>query len=158
MDAGYFAQGSYFTFDPDYAWHVYGSIYKSREDDAVARAVADKKFEAGSESEKEFRYQRAPVLLVAKVVTGRVYPAHKRLEAAPVTSTISDVVGRAAKPGYDAHFTIVSKNSANPNVYDAITDEDAPRRGGVFSELVVFDSGQVLPIAIVEPSAVPKLL
>jgi hypothetical protein len=105
--------------------------------------------------EERLRHDLAPVLLVARVVTARVYPADRRLDGVKKTSTISDAIGRANMPGYDAHFAVVKQTDGA--VFDPVRTMHEARVGGLFTELVVFDAGQVLPIAIVEPSEKPAM-
>jgi hypothetical protein len=127
---------------------VYGSIYRDKREEALRDNNDPSRV-------KRLMFDLSPVLLVAKVVAGRVFPAHKRLEARCATRTISDTVGRANVPGYDAHFALV-KHTAGA-VFDPVTSADDFDKGEVFTELVTFDVGQVLPIAILRPSVEPSL-
>jgi hypothetical protein len=152
LDSGFFAQGSYLTFDADYAWHVYGEQIATTLEEKVREMKS--KGQLLREDEEMMRHALAPVLLVCRVVTGRVYPADRRLEAAARTTTVSDMIGRANMPGYDAHFALVKHGVGA--VFNPVSTMHDARDGDLFTELVVFDMGQVLPIAIIEPSIAPS--
>jgi hypothetical protein len=148
IDSGFFAQGSYFTFDADYAWHVYGSLY-------LEKLAAELSKNTDKKREKSLIFELSPVLIVAKVVTGHVYPANRRLQARGLTRTISDSIGRANIPGYDSHFSLV-KHAGGCN-FEPIVSLDDFERGEVFTEIVTFDVGQVLPLAILRPLVEPEM-
>jgi hypothetical protein len=125
---------------------VYGSICRDKREEAL--------LDIPPPDRKRVKFELSPVLLVAKVVTGRVYPANRWLQARGVTRTSSDAVGRANVPGYDSHFSLVKQGGGD--VFEPIQSLEEFDKGVVVTELVAFDAGQVLPVALVRPSVKPS--
>jgi hypothetical protein len=132
---------------------VYGRIYFQK----MEERVEERKKKGGGWSEAEeraLRHDLTPVLLIARVATGRVYPANRKLVAKRVTNTISDAVGRANVPGFDAHFALVKHAKG----YDFEPVASVWGGAQVLTELVAFDTAQVLPLAVVEPRDAPAFV
>ena len=125
MDKGYYGQGIYSTSDIDYA-----SMYYSGKG-------------------------RPWVCIVCVATPGNPYPVTEPPSAATGSSKPSHE-GMACVPGYQSHYTVVNRESIQ-SAYPT-TSEDVEgdlQKRWVADELVLFESGQLLPLFMVSYNPPP---
>jgi hypothetical protein len=150
VDPGFFGQALYFSLDALYALLEYGEEYYQRQDPPVPYA-----------------------LLLCAVVVGNGYPViesplrheRKRVNGEDVSTWVTNELGHLGKPimpGADHHFAVVAK-SDDPDAmkepvpvppvalpYHRLSWEahESQNPSALWTELVVKEASQVLPIAV----------